>query len=65
VSQGLVLCAGPGSQCVGLASPTYQGTCAPPAADGAACDATNGPLCKPGAVCVGGTCAVPDPAQCH
>jgi hypothetical protein len=65
VNQGVVLCAGPGSQCAGVVAPSYQGTCSAPAADGAACDATNGPFCKPGAACASGMCQVPDPALCH
>jgi hypothetical protein len=67
----LVACAGPGGQCSGDTAPTYQGTCVPYAADGAACDTANGPLCDVGAVCVGssptattGTCTITNPDSC-
>jgi hypothetical protein len=65
VNMQLVVCTGPGSLCTGETAPSYAGSCVPYAADGAACDATNGPLCNAGAVCVGGKCAVPDPSQCQ
>jgi hypothetical protein len=61
----LVVCTGPGGLCKGISAPNYQGTCIPFATDGTACDTTNGPLCDVGAVCVGGTCQVPDPSKCH
>jgi hypothetical protein len=42
----------------------FMGTCLAPAADGAACDATNGPECTPPAQCVSGACKLPNPAAC-
>jgi hypothetical protein len=65
VNNALVLCSGPGSLCKGAQAPSYQGTCVPFAMDGAGCDADAGPLCEVGAVCSGGTCQVPNPANCH
>jgi hypothetical protein len=73
VQQHLALCAGPGGYCAGLSSSKIQGTCLAPAADGAACDAVNGPLCNAGAVCVcsgsdagcAGTCSLPSPSACR
>jgi hypothetical protein len=65
VDQQIVVCTGPGSLCGNETAPTYTGACVPYAADGAACDATNGPLCNGGAVCAQGKCAIPDPAQCQ
>jgi hypothetical protein len=41
-----------------------SGICGAIAADGAACDATNGPKCKPGAKCIGGMCQLTDPSSC-
>jgi hypothetical protein len=60
VNSGLTLCTG--SAC----TPPGQlaGVCAAIADDGAACDDNNGPQCKPGARCIGGTCQIPDPASC-
>ena len=43
---------------------TAAGTCVAPADDGASCDATKGPGCKPGAECIGGVCKLPDPNSC-
>ena len=63
VSGGLEACSA-GGFCKGLAAPAYQGTCQAAAADGAACDATKGPNCIAGAICVSGTCTPPDPAKC-
>lgn len=40
------------------------GTCVGPAADGAACDSTNGPTCTSPAECVNGACKLPNPASC-
>ena len=40
------------------------GTCMAPAADGAACDTTNGPSCTPPATCSGGVCKIADPSTC-
>ena len=66
VNKQLVLCTGPGSLCNGGSTPpSYTGSCLAYAADGAACDPTNGPLCDVGAVCAGGKCVVPDPAKCQ
>jgi len=60
VNNGLTLCTG------SICTPPGQlvGTCAAVADDGAACDDTNGPRCKPNARCVGGTCQVVDPSVC-
>ena len=72
VSNSLVLCTGPGSMCTDSAANDYKGTCQAYAADGAACDTTNGPYCDVGAVCMpssatgtAGTCTVPNPNECH
>jgi hypothetical protein len=43
---------------------TTMGTCQAPAADGAACDATNGPGCLTPAVCINSACTIPNPASC-
>lgn len=57
-----IVCTG-GSACkVAMAGGT--GTCAAPAADGAACDKVNGPNCLAGATCVNGLCTLSDPAAC-
>jgi hypothetical protein len=71
VGTDLVACTGPGALCGNVSSTTYQGTCVASAADGAACDSANGPLCNPGAVCItasvtstSGTCTLPDPTSC-
>jgi hypothetical protein len=63
-------CAG-GGQCV-IATGMTMGTCKAPAADGAACDLSNGPPCLSPARCVTGggtattgTCQVSDAAMCH
>jgi hypothetical protein len=65
VSGVLTACEGPGSFCQGETAPSYQGTCVAAAADGAACDATNGPMCTTPAVCVNAKCEVPDPTMCQ
>lgn len=57
------------TRCAGGATceiPTGQttGTCVAPAADGAACDATNGPDCLFPAKCVAGTCQLPGSSSC-
>jgi len=65
VSGVLTLCEGPAGDCQGVAAPTYRGTCVAAAADGAACDATNGPMCTAPAVCVNSVCELPDPTMCH
>lgn len=64
VSSQIVVCQGPGGDCVGATQQNPKGTCKAPAADGAACDNTNGPLCASPAVCMGGICTLPDPAAC-
>jgi hypothetical protein len=43
----------------------FGGTCKPPAADNAACDAMNGPTCRFPARCVAGVCHVPTPSACN
>jgi hypothetical protein len=65
VGGGLTVCSA-GGHC-NVVTGTGAGTCAAAAADGAACDDTNGPTCLPPAVC-GATskvCTLPDPANCH
>jgi hypothetical protein len=42
-----------------------SGTCQAPAADGAACDNTKGPLCLAPSTCVNKVCTLPDPASCN
>lgn len=42
-----------------------RGKCVPPAADGASCDAQNGPGCLLPARCVSGKCLVADPSSCR
>jgi hypothetical protein len=46
------------------ATGSATGTCVAPAADGAACDATNGPFCTFPAKCIGGTCQLPGATSC-
>ena len=41
------------------------GTCLAAAADGAACDATNGPLCTPPSTCTNGLCELPVAQVCN
>jgi hypothetical protein len=61
----VVLCAGPGGVCQGLAAPTYTGTCVGAASAGASCVVDGGaPQCGLGAVCSGGTCQSPNPSAC-
>lgn len=55
-------CSG-GGNCA-LANAT-SGTCQAPIADGMPCDATKGHGCTSPAVCTGGVCTVPNPANCH
>jgi hypothetical protein len=50
--------------CKGATS-TADGTCLAFAADGAACDASAGPICMPYARCTGGFCKVSDPSLCR
>lgn len=57
VSDKLTIC-GSGGSCEG-ATGTAPGTCVAPAADGAACNATEGPDCLAPAECVGGLCTLP------
>ena len=65
-----------GSRCVANPDGTYQycggsafcqssGECLPPAADGAACDDENGPLCLWPAVCVEHVCRTPSVPACR
>jgi hypothetical protein len=65
VNSQLTVCTGPGSMCSGSSAPPYRGTCLGFAHDGASCDTDAGPLCDVAAVCVGGTCKLPDPSTCH
>jgi hypothetical protein len=47
-----------------LATASLMGTCLAAAADGAACDITNGPECTSPAQCIGSVCKLPNPAAC-
>lgn len=58
----LTYCAA-GGFCTATASQP-QGTCTPHADDKTSCDATAGPTCMKPALCVLGTCTLPDPANC-
>jgi hypothetical protein len=60
---GYGVCGG-GGLCKG-SSGTTPGSCEAPAADGAACDATNGPPCLAPAVCDGSVCKITDPGTCN
>lgn len=62
VNGNLVMCAGGGVCRAGDAA--FMGTCVPPAADGAACDAKNGPGCLSPASCIGGVCKIVDASTC-
>jgi hypothetical protein len=62
VNDAIAQCSG-GGNCA-LANAT-SGTCQAPIADGMPCDATKGPGCTSPAVCTGGVCTVPNPANCH
>lgn len=62
IDNGVVVCSG-GGHCK-TTPPAVQGTCVAPAADGAACDDTNGPKCVGPARCVSGLCKIADPATC-
>ena len=65
VNGALAVCAGGGHCSLNIG--TGMGTCEAAAADGAACDDTNGPTCLSPAVC-GATskvCTLPNPANCH
>jgi hypothetical protein len=57
------LCAAGGHCKMNTGSTT--GTCLAPAADGQACDTTNGPDCKTGASCVNGVCTIDSGTTCH
>jgi hypothetical protein len=60
VGLGYVLCVA-GSTCSAMGA--MSGTCIAPLADGAACDVAN-PKCTTPAQCIGGVCAIEDPATC-
>ncbi len=65
VNGALAVCVGGGHCSLNIG--TGVGTCEAAAADGAACDDTNGPTCLSPAVC-GATskvCTLPNPANCH
>ena len=47
-----------------ITAPAVMGTCLAAAADGAACDAANGPDCMPPAQCVSGVCKLPNATSC-
>lgn len=61
VNGAFVGCSGGGHCKLGA---TFMGSCVAPAADGAACDTTNGPDCLAPAQCVGAVCKLPNPASC-
>jgi hypothetical protein len=61
VNGNIVACSGSGHCKV---AGGLMGTCLAPAADGAACDTTNGPDCMPPAQCVSSVCKLPNPASC-
>jgi hypothetical protein len=63
VGGNVVACSG-GARCKTSTASPFSGTCLAPAADGAACDATNGPDCVAPAECVNGACKLPSPASC-
>jgi hypothetical protein len=44
---------------------SMMGTCLAAAADGAMCDATNGPKCMAGSTCVSAVCQKQDPSTCQ
>jgi hypothetical protein len=52
-------------RCALATGSTTSGTCEATAADGAMCDAANGPPCLGPAVCQGGVCTLPDATRCH
>jgi hypothetical protein len=62
VGGGFVGCSGGGRCQIGAAA--VMGTCLASAADGAACDSTNGPDCVSPAQCIGAVCKLPNPAGC-
>jgi hypothetical protein len=53
-----------GASCNRPSMTATSGTCVAPAADGQACNATNGPYCTFPAVCVSGTCTPPGATTC-
>jgi hypothetical protein len=61
VNGGYTLCTA-ASKC--SASGVMTGTCIAPAADGAACNATNGPTCTSPALCANSVCTIPDTSTC-
>jgi hypothetical protein len=61
VDKGYVVCSV--SDCK-VADGATSGVCGAIADDGAACDATNGPKCRPGAKCIGGMCQLNDTSMC-
>ena len=62
VNNSFVVCAASG-HCTAT-NIFIPGTCLKFAADGAACDPTNGPDCQPPARCSGGVCRITDPTTC-
>jgi hypothetical protein len=62
VSSGYAICTG--SATCKLTS-QYSGNCLAAAADGQACNVTDGPQCKPLAQCLNGVCTAPEPAWCE
>jgi hypothetical protein len=65
INGALVACSASGH--CDVVTGTSTGTCKGAAADGAACDDTNGPMCLSPATC-GATskvCTLPDPSNCH
>ena len=64
INGAVTVCAGSGD-CPGFAPPAkVMGTCQAPAADGASCDAINGPSCAAPSKCVSGTCKSTDVSTC-
>lgn len=61
--EGAYVACSDGGDCAGQ-NPAGQGTCAAAAADGEACDSTNGPGCRAPAECRSGSCQLPNPASC-
>jgi hypothetical protein len=53
-----------GASCKRASTTATSGMCLAPAADGQACDATNGPFCSFPATCASGACALPDATTC-
>jgi hypothetical protein len=61
--KGVTFCSG-NVNCVAT-SFTGPATCPAPIADGAPCAAPGGGECQAPALCVGGTCRLPDPSSCN